>query len=196
LFMNSGDVINNSNTLQDVFFAPDNRKADFLVGNSSLIKKEKIVGIFEAPKEITAKYLYKDSICHQSSFIKTSLLKEVPYNENLKIVADWENFYYWLIIKNASYQKLSLIISKYNIEGLSSTNHQLNNEERESIKNIFFPERQKLDYERMTKGETYLEKVLCRVNERSVTYIFLTGIALFFWGFIKLKRVVLNCLKN
>ena len=45
------------------------------------------------------------SVCHQSLFIRTELLKSHPYNETLMIVADYEQMFYEIAVNHRSYKK-------------------------------------------------------------------------------------------
>ena len=40
------------------------------------------------------------SVCHQSLFIRTELLKSHPYNETLMIVADYEQMFYEIAVES------------------------------------------------------------------------------------------------
>ena len=74
------------------------------------------------------------------SFIRTELLKARPYREDLKIVSDWEQMFYELIIKNRTYQKLDLYICKFAQGGVSSGKPELRENERKKVLDEHFSE--------------------------------------------------------
>lgn len=189
LFINSGDLIYDRSTLQNIFSEYTESSYDFLVGDTILTEKRKNK-LLKSPASIDGKFLLSGSCCHQSTFIKTELLKNRPYREDLKIISDWEQMFHELIFNNCSYKKLNHIISIYNTEGVSSTNWKKAYEERDKVINEVLPPRIQEDYEVLLYGKTYLEMVLSRINKKSITYLTLTGIALIFWCFIKTQRVI------
>lgn len=145
LFLNSGDTFHNADVLQQCV----NRlsDADFYSGHLQRFNKKKH-WVNHAPRQITAAFLAQKALSHPSTFIRTQILKERPYNENLKIVADWEEMVYELLLNGRSYQQLDLIISDFNVEGISSSSkHQcLQAQERAQVLSAFFtaPVRQAL----------------------------------------------------
>lgn len=50
-------------------------------------------------------FMQRFSVCHQSLFIRTELLKSHPYNETLMIVADYEQMFYEIAVNHRSYKK-------------------------------------------------------------------------------------------
>lgn len=133
LFLNSGDYFFNSNVINDC--VPHMDGIDVLSGhllhdNGFLVR---------APKNITVEYLYFDTLSHPATFIKTILLKEFHYDENLKIVGDWKFFVQILIYKNSSYKPLDVVISVFNVFGISAIDRSLCRNERESVLKKDFP---------------------------------------------------------
>jgi hypothetical protein len=59
-------------------------------------------------------------LLHQSTFIRTSLLKERPYDESFKIVGDWETTFYQLVINKKNYKHIDLLISDFVLGGIST----------------------------------------------------------------------------
>jgi hypothetical protein len=115
---------------------------------------------------------------HQAMFIKKILFEKYGgYNENLKMVSDWE-FYLLSIFKyNCSYCYIDYVISYFNIEGFSSRieNETLQKEERLFVmKKYFSPfyvdfEQRDLlaqNIERMSNSPKTLIKQLLRIIKR------------------------------
>lgn len=80
------------------------------------------------------------SLSHQATFIHTALLKERPYCEDLKIVSDWEQMFYELIIKNRTYKKICHYICKFAQGGVSSGKPELREQERKKVLDEHFSE--------------------------------------------------------
>ncbi len=86
-FMNSGDAFYESTTLEKVF--NEDITADLIYGDWVIQKKDSSTSV-KAPETITLDFLYADNICHQASFIKSDIIQNYKFNENYKVVADWE----------------------------------------------------------------------------------------------------------
>ena len=143
LFLNSGDILYNKTVLEDVF--KHKLTEDFVVGNH--VSNNKII---KAPLHITAFDLFYNTLCHQSVFIKTKLLKEDPYDEHLRLVSDWKHMFVWLVLKNATYKYLNIVICNYDNTGISNKLWQLLAQEREQAKKALLPKRIYEDYSLLT----------------------------------------------
>jgi glycosyltransferase involved in cell wall biosynthesis len=144
IFMNSGDCFYSDNVIAE--FARLNPTEDVLCGDMYL----SLGCVNTPPEELTFRYFYEGNLPHQACFIKTSLQKLHPYNENLKIVSDWEFFLKILVLNNGSYRKINQIISYFDFGGISSTNQELHAKEREIIMQVHFPNRILEDYRKNT----------------------------------------------
>ena len=120
IFMNSSDTFYAPDVLERVI--PQLRRAHYYVGDT--YREDFRGNLCRAPEKVTAQGLIRHPLQHQSTFIKTCLLKERPYLESYKIVSDWEQMVYWLIMKDLTYWRLNLIVSRFNIEGFSSQKEQ------------------------------------------------------------------------
>lgn len=157
IFMNSGDKFYSNEIIAD--FIKLNPKEDILSGDAKLSTGS----IMNSPENITFKFFYDEGLCHQTCFIRTELQKAHLYNENLSIVSDWEFFIKVLILENASYRKLTNIISMYDCNGISSNNLELHHKERKDVLEKYFSKRILIDYERHIKDDFrrlffYIEK--------------------------------------
>jgi len=94
------------------------------------------------PEKLTFNFFYEQNLSHQASFIKRSLFHELFfYNEEFKIVSDWEFFVYAICKKDISYQHLNMLVTTYDATGISSNpdNHKMMNIEREHALKKHFP---------------------------------------------------------
>ena len=140
IFMNSGDSFY-TNDVVDAF-VQGNPTEDVLCGDMFL----SLGCVNYVPTELTFRYFYEGNLPHQACFIKTSLQKKYPYNENLKIVSDYEFFLRILILENGTFRKINKIISYFDFNGISSENTGLHLLEREAVQQAMFPSRILEDY--------------------------------------------------
>ena len=150
LFLNSGDVLHDCNVIEKAINEIDNH--DLVIGKIIFLNSMS-TSVVNTP--ITLQRLYVGSIPHPGTFIRTELLRENPYDESLKIASDWKFFLQALIIGNCSYKIVDLIITDFECDGISATNKDLCELEREQVLKDLFPERILLDYYQRTYGEGY-----------------------------------------
>lgn len=140
LFLNSGDILCNKDIIQSAFensFSEDIIYCDMLYdyGNSG-------TKYCKQPVKLTFSHLFSDFLFHPSTFIKTDLFyKTGKYNEQFKIVSDYEFFLNAIVFHNATYRYLPLAISRYNNEGISSRpeNFEAVMKERKEVHEKFLP---------------------------------------------------------
>jgi glycosyltransferase involved in cell wall biosynthesis len=140
IFMNSGDSFYTNDVIDA--FVKENPTEDVLCGDMFL----SLGCVNYVPTELTFRYFYEGNLPHQACFIKTSLQKKYPYNENLKIVSDYEFFLRILILENGTFRKINKIISYFDFNGISSENTGLHLREREAVQQAMFPSRILEDY--------------------------------------------------
>jgi len=95
------------------------------------------------PDRLTFGFFLAQNLSHQASFIKRELFDTVfLYNEDFKIVSDWEFFTYAICKKEVSYQHLNLVVTNYDATGISSdmANHPLMYIERAQSLDKYFHE--------------------------------------------------------
>lgn len=122
LFLNSGDFLHDKNVLIDVFSTV--KPKDDLIYGDVLLRNSKLNSerVQVHPEVLPFSYFYKQTICQQACFIKRTLFETIFYfNEDYKISSDWEFFIYAIYIQKVNYRKIDLIISVYDMEGISST---------------------------------------------------------------------------
>lgn len=163
IFMNSGDCFYSEHVIKDFVHLSDD--SDIVCGDTWLGRLK------ESPDEITFNTLYKLSICHQSAFIRTSLMKKYMYDESLKIVADRKFFLQALILENCSYKHINTIIVNYDITGFSAQNRTLSDLEYKQVLEQLVPQRVRIDYGRKKEGDlygdTYYDKLFIELRKRN-----------------------------
>lgn len=139
LFLNSGDTLYDCNTISNIL--PLLGMADFMTGDTICIMPDTSARIWKAPSYLTLYIMAIYSLSHQATFIRTSLLKDRPYREDLKIVSDWEQMFYELIIKDRTYKRINLPICNFEYGGVSSSKPELREKERKIVLSEHFSER-------------------------------------------------------
>lgn len=118
LFLNSGDYLYSASILQEVF--KDDHSRDIIYGNQLRIGPE---GQYtrEFPEKLSFMHFYAEYLGHNSTFIKTELFKTIGYyNENRRIVADWEFLMLAICKHNCSTKHLPFCISVQVDGGISN----------------------------------------------------------------------------
>lgn len=137
-FLNSGDHLNDFNSLNSVY--KHLNYEDVVYFDINVIGVNDI-HIKKCPKILTFKFLHQDLPAHQATFIKKSLFDRLGYyDENLKIVSDWKFLILALCKHNASYKYIENTFSTYYADGLSSLeeNQPMVKAERASVLNQEF----------------------------------------------------------
>jgi glycosyltransferase involved in cell wall biosynthesis len=140
LFLNSGDYLVNDYVLKKVFAIKHN--AAIIYGNMQIDWGNNNIKIGKMPSKITLNHMLKDTLWHPVSFIKKDLFITYGlYNENYKIVADYDFFFKTIIVHSVSTSYLNQTISYYNVQGLSSKpeNKELEKEERKNVIKSYLP---------------------------------------------------------
>ena len=169
IFMNSGDSFYSADVLDKI--VPLLGDFDIVYGNTEYTDGKVRRSIDEPPY---FSFLYVSSFSHQSTFIRTELLKKYLYDESLKIVADWKFFLQTLIIDGCSFKAVNFMISLYDATGISSTNKLLYNQEREKVMASLFPEWMLNDYDRFIYGRSWDEKLYVEMKQSKYAGIFYT----------------------
>lgn len=119
IFMNSGDEFVSEDILSRV--AKMNLDSDIIIGGMIRRKNGKDISKSIPNSEITLySLLYKDVICHQATFTKVSLFKELGgYDESVRISADWAFLFDSIILNRKTFSVIPLYICYYDVTGMS-----------------------------------------------------------------------------
>jgi glycosyltransferase involved in cell wall biosynthesis len=124
LFLNSGDYLLNDRSLADFFnlsFSEDIVSGNMLVGRQGIVS-EKCTG----KTQLSFLDVYLSTIKHQSAFIRRDLFGRFGfYDEELKIVADYEFFLKTAGFGGASYRYIDKDITWFDNDGISYNNPEL-----------------------------------------------------------------------
>lgn len=130
IFMNSGDHFFSTYSLGNAAAELDG--TDYCVGQTIEIGTDHVEFV-KSPSKMSLYFIVEKSLQHQSTFIKTQLLKDNPYDENFKIVADWKHFFENWYFNKISYKAINKIVSVYYLDGFSAQNVDMLMKEREQV---------------------------------------------------------------
>jgi len=132
--MNAGDCFTGNDVLANVSKEMD-KQADIIYGNACAIglrSKGKRDKYPHKPKNLET-ITKTVPIIHPAAFVKTALLTENPFDENLKIAGDYK-FFLTMYLKKRIFQYIDIYIADYYLDGISSQNILLSENECAAIK--------------------------------------------------------------
>lgn len=153
-FLNSGDWLNAPTTLQEFFATP--LEGDIVYGDQDYYEGNRLVESRKHPDALSLKYLYEWSLGHSSSFIKRELLAETQYNENYRIVSDWE-FFLKKALENKTFVHRPITVGCFDMSGISMANQELLHKERDSVVESLLPQCVRNDFEVIDRLESRLQ---------------------------------------
>lgn len=140
LFLNSGDVLADDTVLDAVF--QQNIQEDIVYGNLIFDYGKGHTEVKEYPENLRFSYFIDNGhLPHPAAFIKRNLFDVIGlYNEHYKISSDWEFFLKAVFLYNATYARVNVAVSIFNVEGLSSRSENLSliAVEKEQILTTYF----------------------------------------------------------
>jgi glycosyltransferase involved in cell wall biosynthesis len=138
LFLNSGDFLVNNDVLKSVF--SNSELVDIMSGDTLLINKAGKKKIIPAPEEFNLQNALMFGLAHASTFIRTSLFDRFGnYNEERKIISDWEFFVKAIVINKVSYKRIPITISYFDSNGISNKCQQLLEKEKFDVLSEIYP---------------------------------------------------------
>jgi hypothetical protein len=99
-----------------------------------------------SPPQLDRRYFYLATIIHQSTYIKTELLREYQYDEKYRISSDWKFWLQTLIINKKTYRRIDVFVSIFDTSGISLNNHELMISEESAIIKELFPKNIQVEY--------------------------------------------------
>lgn len=130
LFLNSGDCLCDENVLSKA--APLLKEKDIYVGLEDL--GDAVWDFDTSTPEQICRQMATSSFPHQSTFIRRGLFDTCGlYREDKRAVSDWWFFFNAVILGRASVEKLPMMVSVFASGGISSTQPQLLERERQEL---------------------------------------------------------------
>lgn len=118
LFLNSGDYFPSVSTLDSIFQIKNINRFDIIYGGVIKVDNNSFIDI--QPSELCS-FFYKMPFCHQSSLVKTSLLKNRRFDLQYKIAADYD-FFCQMYREGKKFRIFNQSIAVFDDCGVSSTN--------------------------------------------------------------------------
>lgn len=120
-FLNSGDWLADEMVLQD--FVDAAFSEDVVDGDIRLLYEDK-EEFAKAPEAVDFDFFYHHgTIWHQTAFIRKSLFEKYgQYEEQYRIISDWEFFMRVLTVHGASYKHFNRLIAVFPVDGISADN--------------------------------------------------------------------------
>lgn len=119
LFLNSGDVFENIDSVKNAFLHENEFGCCDIVGFNTIFKVNNKFKV-EKVKDLSQRWICV-AACHQSLLIKSAIHKKYKYDEKYKICADHELFNR-LISSDFKFKGIDSILSVFAFDGVSATN--------------------------------------------------------------------------
>ena len=134
--MNAGDSFYDKDVLKNVF--SEVHEEDILYGDWAQVFPNGKKKYIEPGNSVDYAFFFVDNICHQAMFIKTSLLKESPYDETYRLYADWAKWTEFAY-KGKTFKYIHQRICYFMMDGMSAENEENNEKERKRVIEECYP---------------------------------------------------------
>lgn len=169
IMMNSGDGFYSPRVLDNVRDHLLTSK-DIYNGNAIYVRDGRIIWYRKCQTDSSAVFFFKSSLCHQATFIKTSLLKEIMYDESYMMVSDWKFYIEALFLKHASYEAIDEDICCFEWGGITAQKPDLGKREREDVLNKLFSSEEKVNYQLLSSKKNTIKFILEGIKHRFWLY--------------------------
>ena len=135
LFMNAGDVFPARDTVERLFDL-SGAKPDYVWGDSEVDRSGRLL---PDPAPRMARFLYRQmTVCHQSLAVRTSVLRQYPFDLELRVAADYAVLCA-LVTSGAPGVYRPVVVSRVLDEGFSSKNFFRGLDEKRRVSRQYFP---------------------------------------------------------
>lgn len=136
IYMNAGDTFYDKEVLEKVF--SEVHEEEILYGDWAQVFPDGKKRYIEPSDSVDYAFFFVDNICHQAMFIKTSLLKESPYDETYRLYADWAKWTEFAY-KGKTFKYIHQRICYFMMDGMSAENEENNEKERKRVIEECYP---------------------------------------------------------
>ncbi|MBQ0049922.1 MAG: glycosyltransferase [Bacteroidales bacterium] len=159
LFLNSGDSFYNKHSVHSVL--PFLRGEDFYC--CDIIEDLPHYWYRKVPEQMAAHEIILHPLPHQSTYIRSEMLKARPYSLDYQLVSDWEQMMYEFLTNNRSYCYLPFVTTVFDTNGCSfdEEKQKMFAKEIDDVRHQYLPE--------MVLNDMYLIENWQKAAER--TYI-------------------------
>jgi len=169
IFMNAGDVFYDPKTLQKAHYYLETHK-DIYNGNAIYLKDGRIMWYRKCHKDTSIRHFFHSSICHQATFIKTSLLKNYMYDETLRMVSDWKFWLQAICIDHATYEAINTDVCCFDMGGLTYKQKDLGERERDVVIKSLFSESEIISIKKQAGKRSNLKYIFEGTQKRFWLY--------------------------
>lgn len=166
LFLNAGDYLIHYNVIKSLMNSLKNNDYDVVIGK--ILSIDPIAERYQviAENKRDACFLFDHSLPHQAMFYKKDLFQKFGfYDENYSIIADSVFNKKIICVEHVSVKYVDHIISAYFLDGISSTNSDINFRERETFQKSCFSEKELQEIAKQHKRE---QTIKLRMKQKSV----------------------------
>lgn len=137
LFLNSGDWLSSNDVIERVL-SYLNIDFEIVSGELELVKSNTDRIKLFPPKAVNLNYCINAGLTHPNTFIKKELFDKYGYyNEQNKIISDWEFFLIACGLHSCKYKSISVLVSCFEMDGVSNQNDGLlRKETQEALKRL------------------------------------------------------------
>lgn len=116
-YMNAGDRFISPGTLKKFQKPLSESDAQVVYGSTVLLRDDEMRDYPPYPLEKMPK---RQTLCHQSTFIRSSLLRQRPYDERYRGAGDYD-FFLWAYTQGVKFQRVDEYVALFQKGGYSST---------------------------------------------------------------------------
>ncbi len=170
IFMNAGDYFYDKDVIKLYYCFTEGNVADVYYGTCRTCMNDKSINVLNYPSVLTKEYFLVANICTQGVFISKKLFENFGmYNENYKIVSDYEKWLQFLLA-GVVFQRLPIIVANYGLNGVSTNEktRKLSLSERYDVICKYFTPEEIMAVEKSRKIRYYLKTRIFSVKD-SVT---------------------------
>lgn len=160
-FLNSGDWLDTKSILNDVFH--NFPLGDIVYGNIRFYKNGELIENRVYNDNLSFNYILNYSLGHCATFIKRRLFDGMPYDEELKIVSDWE-FFIRQVLKNSSFVHINKFISCFDLSGISSCQGFIVQEEKQIVQRRYIPHPIQIDCENLSFYDSQFDNLMREIQ--------------------------------
>lgn len=151
LFLNSGDSLTSNTIIKDII--EDLKSGEDIIFGLLKSVPSGIINYTDVKLPFTLLDFYKYSpVPHPASFIRNKIIKELRYDESLKISSDWKFFLEAIVFKGCTCKKINKVVTDFEEYGVSCINDEIGEKERIKVLKNLLPKCIYDDYFKFSYG--------------------------------------------
>ena len=130
LYMNAGDRLIGPEVMAKFRQPLSEGDAQIVYGSTVMLRGGKMLDSPPLPLE---KMMRKQAVCHQSTFIRSALLRQRPYVEHYKGAGDYD-FFLWAYRHGVKFQRVDEYVALFRVNGFSEAHPYVMERERLKVR--------------------------------------------------------------